>query len=222
MEKMLAMIASYIPKNPIIRSFLMIGLVNFSLSLFDFNDPMQLMVLQGAFVLAHMMFYGVLAYYYVCAKRAPEANRVLVVKPSQMRPPEMLDETDPATEGVIRISQTDYEHQLLFELAKKISITAFIVASIHLYAGYTVPLFMSIFMQGRTLQSTQFYRLYIKGEDPVLFRELRRPWPRGEVTGWQKSMKTYLSKSYQSMQQELDGNTKPAATATKKSKKKRR
>lgn len=199
-------------------------------SVFDFEDPLQLMVLRLLAFACQVLILGVFAFFYFKSKNDPNADKIIHVRASQLEAPHMLalrDTTQP--DEKTQMTQHEYDMEKLRGTLFQTSLTTMITMGFHFYGGYAIPLIMSNFAIIRSLIELPFFDLYVKGKDDKIFRELRRPWPQKRVTGMQKFFQDNLSQQYNTMQRELEneGNdpTQPvsgkASTVTSRNKKKR-
>ncbi|GBG29608.1 SRP-independent targeting protein 3-like [Hondaea fermentalgiana] len=204
-----------VQSSPMTRNMATLAGITFIKSIFDFEEPMQLLGLRLISLVAHLCLYGTLAYFYYKSKNAETSDKVIYVRPSQLESQmssPLRDQSDPDEKKPM--TQFEYDCVKLQDVAQQMSMTTLIVVGMHFYFGYAIPLLMTILVQARMVYATPFFKIFIQGKDEKVYRELRRPWAPPKVGGIQKMMQDSLSRRYTDLQKELEADGQDPSAPT--------
>eukprot|EP00514_Thraustochytrium_sp_LLF1b_P008871 CAMPEP_0184542176 /NCGR_PEP_ID=MMETSP0199_2-20130426/1828_1 /TAXON_ID=1112570 /ORGANISM="Thraustochytrium sp., Strain LLF1b" /LENGTH=233 /DNA_ID=CAMNT_0026935943 /DNA_START=29 /DNA_END=730 /DNA_ORIENTATION=- len=153
-----------------------------------------------------------LAFVYAKIISSPTKDKKLFVQKSQLYSPEtqgLLDPSsaliDPKDEKKEEITQREYDIVKLKDLMFKLLTPMTLGVFIHWYFGVVPALFAPVLVPIRLIPTTQFFRIFVRGEDEQLIRELRRPWPQPKAT-----MMSSFQKQYMDYARSLEMDAKPA------------
>lgn len=173
---------------------LMPGLLMVAKQVLDFESPDTLLYLRAATGACVAAQFGFVLFLYVSITTDSSRDKVIFVKPSQLTAPEFraISALDgPVDDSKQEMTHKEYDKQVLWTLVSKLATTTAISAGIHLYFGLVPILIVMMVVGPRLLYDTPFFRLYVKKQDPNVYRELRRPFPDPKPTQTAKMQQKY-------------------------------
>jgi hypothetical protein len=143
----------------------------------DFTEPTLLAGLRVLYfsVVAFVSFVYLFCYFRI--KSNPDGARQITVHQSDLVAPTFSD--DPDVEDVkLHVSVSDYDLRKLREKVQALGTQASVSGALHLYMGLTLPILIQSCTIPMDLMSCSFFELYVRGKDPKIHRQLKRPWKK--------------------------------------------
>ncbi|KAL7746529.1 phosphate transporter (Pho88) [Sorochytrium milnesiophthora] len=150
--------------GPLLNLGFVMGLVQLG-NYFKVGEHNDINIWRGAFLASNLAVIAVCLF--VKSKVAAKNDQTVFSYKPQPSP------TNPSAD-LVETTVSEYDQEQAYNSAKQTVLTILMVGALHLYLGYTQPLFLQVFLPWKTLYSSPVIQVHLLGRPAV--GELARPW----------------------------------------------